>query len=143
MTRLVYPYFEISHVTAALPGQQLVNARVSSSALLLVNLVNKMARTKKVVVRKSGNRSNVHTASNSRLASKNIVMGKKPKRPRKTKPGMKALRQIREYQKSCDLLLRKLPFQRLVREMTNDLTAGNEPYRFQLGALLALQVRKL
>jgi len=46
------------------------------------------------------------------------------------------LRQIRKYQKSTDLLIRKLPFQRLVREIAqgfkNDL-------RFQSTALLALQ----
>ena len=46
------------------------------------------------------------------------------------------MRQIRKYQKSTDLLIRKLPFQRLVREIAqgfkNDL-------RFQSTALLALQ----
>lgn len=36
---------------------------------------------------------------------------------RVTKPGQAALREIKKYQKSTELLLRKLPFQRLVREV--------------------------
>ena len=39
------------------------------------------------------------------------------KRPHTFKPGTVALREIRKYQKSTDLLIRKLPFQRLVREI--------------------------
>lgn len=38
-----------------------------------------------------------------------------PRKPRRYRPGMKALKEIRQYQKSTDLLLRKLPFSRLVR----------------------------
>jgi histone H3 len=37
------------------------------------------------------------------------------KKPHRFKPGTIALREIRKYQKSTDLLIRKLPFQRLVR----------------------------
>ena len=36
------------------------------------------------------------------------------------RPGVVALREIRKYQKSTDLLVRKLPFQRLVREISQD-----------------------
>jgi histone H3 len=36
------------------------------------------------------------------------------------RPGTVALREIRKYQKSCKLLLRKLPFSRLVREIAQD-----------------------
>ncbi len=39
------------------------------------------------------------------------------KKPHRFKPGTVALREIRKYQKSTDLLIRKLPFQRLVREI--------------------------
>lgn len=47
-----------------------------------------------------------------------------------------ALREIRRYQKSTDLLIRKLPFQRLVRE----IVAETHPaFRMQSAALLALQ----
>jgi histone H3 len=40
------------------------------------------------------------------------------------RPGTVALREIRHYQKSTDLLLRKGPFGRLVREFTMDVTTG-------------------
>ncbi|ERN08187.1 hypothetical protein AMTR_s00018p00168390 [Amborella trichopoda] len=39
------------------------------------------------------------------------------KKPHRFKPGTVALREIRKYQKSTELLIRKLPFQRLVREI--------------------------
>ena len=52
------------------------------------------------------------------------------------RPGTVALREIRRYQKSTNLLLRKLPFQRLVREIAQ---AFNNDLRFQSTALLALQ----
>lgn len=40
---------------------------------------------------------------------------RKPRKPHRYRPGMRALKEIRQYQKSTDLLLRKLPFSRLVR----------------------------
>lgn len=49
---------------------------------------------------------------------------------------MQALREIRKYQKSTDLLIRKLPFQRLVREIAQDF---KNDLRFQSTAILALQ----
>ena len=39
------------------------------------------------------------------------------KKPHRYRPGTVALREIRKYQKSTELLIRKLPFQRLVREI--------------------------
>jgi histone H3 len=47
-----------------------------------------------------------------------------------------ALREIRKYQKSTDLLIRKLPFQRLVREIASEY---KNDLRFQSAAVLALQ----
>jgi len=41
------------------------------------------------------------------------------KKPRRFKPGTVALREIRKMQRGCDLLIPKLPFQRLVREITH------------------------
>lgn len=49
-----------------------------------------------------------------------------------------ALREIRRYQKSTELLIRKLPFQRLVREIAQDFKTD---LRFQSAAIGALQVR--
>ena len=42
------------------------------------------------------------------------------KRPHRFRPGTVALREIRKFQKSTELLLRKLPFQRLVREIASE-----------------------
>ena len=53
------------------------------------------------------------------------------------RPGTVALKEIRKYQRSTELLIRKLPFARLVREIGNSLT--REPYRWTAEALLALQ----
>lgn len=47
-----------------------------------------------------------------------------------------ALREIRRYQKSTELLIRKLPFQHLVREIAQDFKTN---IRFQSSAMLALQ----
>ena len=58
------------------------------------------------------------------------------KRPRRFRPGTIALREIRKFQKSTDLLIRKLPFQKLVREIA--LTYKSD-LRFQTQAILALQ----
>ena len=58
------------------------------------------------------------------------------KKPHRYRPGTVALREIRRYQKSTDLLIRKLPFQRLVREIAQDF---KNDLRFQGSAILALQ----
>lgn len=58
------------------------------------------------------------------------------KKPHRYRPGTVALREIRKYQKSTDTLIRKLPFQRLVREISQDFKAD---IRWQSTAMLALQ----
>ncbi|KRZ11234.1 Histone H2B 3 [Trichinella zimbabwensis] len=58
------------------------------------------------------------------------------KKPHRYRPGTVALREIRRYQKSTELLIRKLPFQRLVREVAQDYKTD---LRFQSSAVLALQ----
>lgn len=68
-----------------------------------------------------------------------------PRQKKRFRPGTVALREIRKYQKSTDLLLRKLPFARIVREIANDMTTDMVDYetgsglRWQTSALLALQ----
>jgi histone H3 len=52
------------------------------------------------------------------------------------RPGTVALREIRKFQKSTELLIRKLPFQRMVREIAQDFKTD---LRFQSQAILALQ----
>uniref|UniRef100_A0A6C0BN48 Core Histone H2A/H2B/H3 domain-containing protein n=1 Tax=viral metagenome TaxID=1070528 RepID=A0A6C0BN48_9ZZZZ len=60
----------------------------------------------------------------------------KTRKPHRFRPGTVALRQIRKYQKSTDLLLRKLPFQRLIREVAAEY---KEDLRFQATAIEAIQ----
>lgn len=60
---------------------------------------------------------------------------------RRYKPGSLAIREIRKFQKSTDLLVAKLPFARVVREITQqyvDVT-NDVVFRWQSMALLALQ----
>ena len=57
-------------------------------------------------------------------------------KPHRFRPGTSALREIRRYQKSSELLIRKLPFQRLVREIAGDFMTD---LRFQASAIAALQ----
>ena len=73
------------------------------------------------------------------------------KRPHRYRPGTVALREIRRYQKGTELLIRKKPFQRLVREIMLDLPgrgytrvsyfgqSAEPPNRMQSTAVLALQ----
>jgi histone H3 len=58
------------------------------------------------------------------------------KKPHRYRPGTVALREIRKYQKSTKLLIRKAPFQRLVPEIAIDFKSN---FRMQSTAILALQ----
>jgi len=60
------------------------------------------------------------------------------RKPRRYRPGTVALREIRKYQKSTELLIQKLPFQRLLREVVATMYP-TENYRFQSTAILAMQ----
>ncbi|CAL8307286.1 unnamed protein product [Merluccius merluccius] len=60
-----------------------------------------------------------------------------PKKKRRFRPGTKALMEIRKYQKSHKLLLRKAPFARLVREVCQAYSM--KELRWQVYALTALQ----
>lgn len=62
---------------------------------------------------------------------------------RRHRPGVKAIREIRHFQKTTDLLIRQLPFARLVREVANDFVKtefdDGVGLRWQGQAILALQ----
>ncbi|KAG0678132.1 centromeric DNA-binding histone H3-like protein cse4 [Pichia californica] len=60
-------------------------------------------------------------------------------RKRRFKSGTVALREIKKYQKNTDLLIRKLPFARLVREIVMQEFGQDAEYRWQSVAILALQ----
>jgi histone H3 len=96
-----------------------------------------MARTKQTARKSTGGkapRKQLATKA-ARKSAPNPTMVKERKRHR-YRPGSVALREIRRYQKSTDLLIRKLPFQRLVREIAQDF---HNDLRFQSTAIGALQ----
>ncbi len=69
------------------------------------------------------------------IAGSNLALNA-VKKAHRYRPGTVALREIRRYQKSTELLLRRMPFQRLVREIAQDFRSE---IRFQAKAILALQ----
>lgn len=76
-----------------------------------------------------------YAKSSSNLKPGFVSNGGKPRK--RYKPGQGALKEIRKYQMSTELLLRKLPFSRLVREITENISPV--PIRFQALAMEALQ----
>jgi histone H3 len=94
-----------------------------------------MARTKQTAQRVGGARKALKTKSRTGAPATGGV-----KKPHRFRPGTRALREIRHYQKRTDLLLRRGPFARLIREYLNEhpLRSG-EVCRIQKNALLALQ----
>lgn len=92
-----------------------------------------MARTKQTARRSTGGK-----APRMQLATKAAIeaAANRKKKAHRYRPGTVALREIRKYQKSTELLIRKYPFQRLVREIAQGLKSD---LRFQSAAILALQ----
>lgn len=106
-----------------------------------------MARTKAVVKRLNVEQSQTKSkkiTKNGNHGGKSMSVLRKHmattalKKPHRFRPGTVALREIRKYQKSSELLLRKMPFQRLVRQVTQELFP-EKGVRFQSSALHALQ----
>lgn len=96
-----------------------------------------MARTKQTARMSTGGRApRPQLATKAARKSAPATGGLRKRKPR-YRPGTVALREIRKFQKSTELLIRKLPFQRLVREIAQDLF-GNK-YRFQSATIGALQ----
>ncbi|THU80857.1 histone H3 [Dendrothele bispora CBS 962.96] len=99
-----------------------------------------MARTKQTARKSTGGKApRKQLAAKSSAARKTAVSltaAGGVKKPHRFRPGTVALREIRRYQKSTELLIRKLPFQRLVREIAQDFKTD---LRFQSSAVMALQ----
>ena len=95
-----------------------------------------MARTKQTARKSTGGKAprKQLAAKAARKSAPASTTGVKT--PRRYRPGTVALREIRKYQKTTELLIRKLPFQRLVREIAQDFKTD---LRFQSKAILALQ----
>ncbi|KAK4777058.1 hypothetical protein SAY86_005746 [Trapa natans] len=95
----------------------------------------KMARTKQTARKSTGGKAPRKQLA-TKAARKSAPTTGGVKKPHRYRPGTVALREIRKYQKSTELLIRKLPFQRLVREIAQDFKTD---LRFQSHAVLALQ----
>ena len=94
-----------------------------------------MARTKQTARKSTGGKApRKQLATKTARKSAPVVGG--VRRPHRFRPGTVALREIRKYQKSTDLLVRKLPFQRLVKEIAQDFKTD---LRFGSQAMYALQ----
>ena len=84
------------------------------------------------------------------LSKKLLWLGATPtggiKKPHHYRPGMVALREIRRYQKSTECLIKRLPFQKLIREISQEYHicpqgpgTPSMQVRFQSTAIAALQ----
>ncbi|KAK2544223.1 hypothetical protein Q9966_002224 [Columba livia] len=98
-------------------------------------LFKKMARTKQTARKSTGGKAPRKQLA-TKAARKSAPATGGVKKPHRYRPGTVALREIRRYQKSTELLIRKLPFQRLVREIAQDFKTD---LRFQSSAVMALQ----
>ncbi|CAG8629464.1 589_t:CDS:2 [Ambispora gerdemannii] len=94
-----------------------------------------MARTKQTARKSTGGKAPRKQLA-TKAARKSAPATGGVKKPHRYRPGTVALREIRRYQKSTELLIRKLPFQRLVREIAQDFKTD---LRFQSSAIGALQ----
>lgn len=98
-----------------------------------------MARTKQTARKSTGGKHPIsHLVSQSSKGSqrKTLVYTGGVKKPHRYRPGTVALREIRRYQKSTELLIKRQPFQRLVREIATNYKSD---LRFQSSAIMALQ----
>ena len=94
-----------------------------------------MARTKQTARKSTGGKAPRKQLA-TKAARKSAPSTGGVKKPHRYRPGTVALREIRRYQKSTELLIRKLPFQRLVREIAQDFKTD---LRFQSSAVMALR----
>ena len=94
-----------------------------------------MARTKQTARKSTGGKAPRKQLA-TKAARKSAPATGGVKKPHRYRPGTVALREIRRYQKSTELLIRKLPFQRLGREIAQDFKTD---LRFQSSAVVALQ----
>lgn len=94
-----------------------------------------MARTKQTARKSTGSKAPRKQLA-SKAARKATPSTEGIKKSHRFRPGTVALREIRRYQKTTDLLIKKAPFQRLVREVAQDFKTD---LRFQSSAVMALQ----
>ena len=99
-----------------------------------------MARTKQQVKK---TRQNQARPKGSRplvkiVAKKSVRFMPTKRKVQRYRPGVLALKEIRLFQRTTNLLIKKLPFQRLVKEVTQSIHPG---MKMQVAAIMAIQVR--
>ena len=94
-----------------------------------------MARTKQTARKIVGGKAPRKQLA-TKAAKKSMPAMASAKKPHRFRPGTVALREIRRYQKTTELLIRKMPFQRLIREIAQDFKTD---LRFQSSSVMALQ----
>lgn len=95
-----------------------------------------MARTKQALGKSKGSKM-PRKQPTSKANRKSVpAAGGGVKKPHRYRSGTVALREILKFQKSAELLIRKLPFQRLVRDIADPFKTDA---RFQTTAILAIQ----
>ena len=94
-----------------------------------------MARTKQTARKSTGGKTRRKQLA-TKGARKSAPATGGVKKPHRCRPGTVALREIRRYQKPTELLIRKLPLQRLAREIAQGFKKG---LRLQSPAVSALQ----
>ena len=79
----------------------------------LLNSTAKMARTKQTARKEINGAANRTTKALKNIATKAPCKppSQQPKKKRRFRPGTVALREIHQYQKSTELLIREAPFQ--------------------------------
>ena len=106
-----------------------------------------MARTKQTARKSVSGAPTLSKNEGRRLARERAEArcrgGKEPRtdipKPRRYRPGTVAVGEIRRYQRSTELLIRRAPFDRLVRELVQDLQHGGHELRVSPAAVTTLQ----
>ncbi|XP_054153980.1 histone H3.3C-like [Oppia nitens] len=118
------------HVSTHTPNQEVDNESTDSSATRRSSqfAIEASDRLNRILQTKTGKTGKGHKSTGGGQQVK--------RRPYRHRPGTIALREIRRYQKTCELLIPRLPFQRLIREIAGQI---RDNLLFQTAALSALQ----
>ena len=100
-------------------------------------LAQMAAEARPSVLGEESPRRKLHPTVGGKALRKEFRKGGKEKKTRRYWPGTVALREIWRYQKSTELLIRKLPFSRLVREIAQEV--GKRDLCFQGSTIICLQ----
>ena len=95
-----------------------------------------MARIKQTARKNASMANKTRKQLYNRAARKSAPAMGGLKKPHRFRPGTVAIREIKRYQKSTELLIKRLTFQRLVKEIAQNFKSD---LRFQASAVVALQ----